>query len=732
MSLKSVHMYRRVPTDLSKSTHSGGLLSLVAVGVMTMLLVSNLKAFASVKVERSIEIDQVYDETWVVSFNITLPNLPCALTSLDLTDALGTSVHNLTRGLNKLRIDEHTEEKLAHRPAVSRAPKENHQWSRSSPFQAIFNQELEGHFRVPPVPIGPSVKPPEFFQTIGKTPLAVVLFGASWCEWTEQFRPVVEYLRSQLQTTGLNTSVEVYHVDCTRPDAARDAPRLYFDDEADIRAAGRKIQESLDEHVKNGGRGAPNVPGSKVGDRQASRGVGSPMARRLLQAPEEGGAAAARKMPDWDAVHPNVAAAASKMKMGSPFHGGLGGSLGNLGNFQIDDTQKRAAGQPNEEVGNMQQRSAESARKWKELAKGAGQRTPGPWARLNGLPPPPNPGLCTAMHVVSYPTLKIYADGAPKDAFNYGGAADHDDIFAALLAQLRARPESKAAVAAFEERSEALAKPFVAQLTQLATERGGTQNTTGAHKLQKSIKAVREEALAAGVPAWRVKLGSDGRVGSEKPKPPSTSLEPSADGAEGCEVSGTIKVQRVPGTLRINAHAHFQSLEPAWVNLSHTIRTLTFAKTLNKTFQGGAGAHSMGLVATPVVNASLLRAVAPLKEGRNIHPLMGKHFQAKFAHSDIAHYIKVIPSSFSFESGEEGELYLYTANNRYNVRPGETPSINLGIDISPMRMLYREYYEEWIAFLTSTCAVIGGVFTVFGMVVTLLDTSGEAFSKKLI
>lgn len=218
MSLKSMHMYRRVPKDLSKSSQSGGLLSLVAVGVMTMLLVSNLNAFATLKVERTIEIDQVYDETWVVSFNITLPNLPCALTSLDLTDALGTSVHNLTRGLSKLRIDEHTEEKLPHRTGVSRAatPKENPQWARSSPFQAIFNQELQGHFRVPPVPIGPNVKPAEFFQTIGQTPLAVVLFGASWCEWTEQFRPVVEYLRSQLQTTGLNSSVEVYHVDCTR------------------------------------------------------------------------------------------------------------------------------------------------------------------------------------------------------------------------------------------------------------------------------------------------------------------------------------------------------------------------------------------------------------------------------------------------------------------------------------------------------------------------------------
>ena len=33
---------------------------------------------------------------------------------------------------------------------------------------------------------------------------------------------------------------------------------------------------------------------------------------------------------------------------------------------------------------------------------------------------------------------------------------------------------------------------------------------------------------------------------------------------------------------------------------------------------------------------------------------------------------------------------------------------------------------------TSRCAVIGGVFTVFGMVVAMLDTSSEAFAKKSI
>ena len=45
---------------------------------------------------------------------------------------------------------------------------------------------------------------------------------------------------------------------------------------------------------------------------------------------------------------------------------------------------------------------------------------------------------------------------------------------------------------------------------------------------------------------------------------------------------------------------------------------------------------------------------------------------------------------------------------------------------SPSTYLLSTHYVQ------STCAVIGGVFTVFGMVVALLDTSSEVFSKKSI
>jgi hypothetical protein len=343
--------------------------------------------------------------------------------------------------------------------------------------------------------------------------------------------------------------------------------------------------------------------------------------------------------------------------------------------------------------------------------------------------------LCSALHISSYPTVRIFQKGGAKDAFNWVGPADHEPLFFALLGWLRRTSEGAKVVAAFEASSADLARPYVQRMVALHPAEANAKQAPTSSDLTalREVAAIREEAMVAGVPAYALDamLTAKGEESSGAPKLPSVlhDFEAAADGAEGCEVSGTLKLQRVPGTLRLNAHAHHVSLEPGWLNLTHTINTLVFAKQLNRSHVQ----HSLAsFVTSPVINSTLLRAVAPLKEGRNMHPLHGKHFSARYRHSDIAHYLKVIPSSYSFAAGEEGELYLYTANNRFNVRESATPSLAIGIDISPMRMFYREYREEWTSFLTSTCAVIGGVFTVFGMVVALLDTSSEVFSKKSI
>ena len=42
--LKAVHLYRKVPHDLSKATNSGGLLSLAVLSLMAWLLASNVRS----------------------------------------------------------------------------------------------------------------------------------------------------------------------------------------------------------------------------------------------------------------------------------------------------------------------------------------------------------------------------------------------------------------------------------------------------------------------------------------------------------------------------------------------------------------------------------------------------------------------------------------------------------------------------------------------------------------
>ena len=160
VSLKSAHLYRSVPKDLTTATHTGGAISVLAIFAIVALLVSNAQRFYAVRVERTMEIDQVYDESMVVSFNITLPRLPCALASLDLTDALGTSIHNVTRGLSKMRIDEHTNEKL-----LSRA---DYRWMRPNPTPEIRSQELTGHKKRPLVEIAPHLDVPAFLRKAGR------------------------------------------------------------------------------------------------------------------------------------------------------------------------------------------------------------------------------------------------------------------------------------------------------------------------------------------------------------------------------------------------------------------------------------------------------------------------------------------------------------------------------------------------------------------------------------
>ena len=62
------------------------------------------------------------------------------------------------------------------------------------------------------------------------------------------------------------------------------------------------------------------------------------------------------------------------------------------------------------------------------------------------------------------------------------------------------------------------------------------------------------------------------------------------------------------------------------------------------------------------------------------------------------------------------DTYQYTANSNNYQDGGSLPSAVFSYDMSPMQVLVQTERKSLASFLTQLCAIIGGVFTVTGLV----------------
>ena len=84
-------------------------------------------------------------------------------------------------------------------------------------------------------------------------------------------------------------------------------------------------------------------------------------------------------------------------------------------------------------------------------------------------------------------------------------------------------------------------------------------------------------------------------------------------------------------------------------------------------------------------------------------------------------------------SGERRSLdtYQYTVNNN-DYQDGESlPSAVFAYDISPMQVFVQEEKKSFASFLTQICAIIGGVFTVTGLLDGLVYHGSASIKRKM-
>lgn len=90
--------------------------------------------------------------------------------------------------------------------------------------------------------------------------------------------------------------------------------------------------------------------------------------------------------------------------------------------------------------------------------------------------------------------------------------------------------------------------------------------------------------------------------------------------------------------------------------------------------------------------------------------------------------MKIVPTTYEDIGGNTLIAYQYTYAFRSYVR-GRVPALWFRYDLNPIAVKYHETRPPLYHFLTTVCAIVGGTFTVAGIIDSLIFSSMEIFKK---
>jgi hypothetical protein len=108
MRLRDAHFYKRVPADVSETTKTGGIVSILAFGTIVWLVTAQYNEAFTSKRHTQLRLDRSTSasgsENIRINFNITLHHLPCQYTQLYLSDHVGSHKMGGDRNVHKVRL----------------------------------------------------------------------------------------------------------------------------------------------------------------------------------------------------------------------------------------------------------------------------------------------------------------------------------------------------------------------------------------------------------------------------------------------------------------------------------------------------------------------------------------------------------------------------------------------------------------------------------------------------
>ena len=251
--------------------------------------------------------------------------------------------------------------------------------------------------------------------------------------------------------------------------------------------------------------------------------------------------------------------------------------------------------------------------------------------------------LCVTHNIMSYPTLRLFVNGEPYAKGDYRGQRYLMDMIQYI-----------------RKAEEELDREGKLSLDQVAD------------SMQKHLNVSTEERH------WMEALD---RIHHHH------QIEWNPDEHPGCQIVGSILINRVPGNFHIEAFSPNHDLAPHMTNVSHQINSLSFI---------------------PTKLLEHREDILPNNFGELTRPLNGDEFITRSLHQAYHHYLKLVTTN--------GNAYQVLCNSQLAIYPeDDVPEAKFIIDLSPIAVRYHRVSRHWYDYITSLMAIIGGTFTVVGI-----------------
>jgi len=168
----------------------------------------------------------------------------------------------------------------------------------------------------------------------------------------------------------------------------------------------------------------------------------------------------------------------------------------------------------------------------------------------------------------------------------------------------------------------------------------------------------------------------------------------------GCQLSGSLLLDRTPGNFYIQAQSPNHDLNPSLTNVSHMVEYLSFTKPNRNEFMQKEFSRGSFLLGDSRVRSYFSRQI--------FQPMNKNVYVTEGLHEAYHHYMKLVSTNLNFyQVLSNSQLTYYTES--------AVPEAKFMLDISPIKVTYTRGTRAWYDYITSLMAILGGTFTVVGM-----------------